>query len=84
MEFSHFFLTFVLRKESKTMAKEKTTKIWVRLGGYVECTPASAERIKGGDTDALMNAIHEYGFEVNGETYIPETDTEFEINPEKI
>lgn len=66
------------------MAKEKTTKIWVRLGGYVECTPASAERIKGGDTDALMNAIHEYGFEVNGETYIPETDTEFEINPEKI
>ena len=59
-------------------------KIWLRLGGYIECTAEQAEKIQDGDSETLVKAIKDNGVELNGETYIPETETEFELNPIKL
>ena len=61
-------------------------KIWVRMGGYITADASTMAEIKNGNTDALVKAIKENGFEVNGETYIPLADDEtvidsFEIGP---
>ncbi len=55
-------------------------KVWIRLGGYITADDATMERIKAGSCDALVKAIKENGFEVNGESYIPETDDESVID----
>ena len=57
-------------------------KVWIRLGGYITADDATMEEIKNGNEDALVKAIKEHGFEVDGDTYIPdpETEVEFDLN----
>lgn len=62
-------------------------KIWIRLGGVITADESTMEAILNGDTDALMRAIKENGFVLNGETYIPaqgeiETDVDFDFMPD--
>ena len=59
-------------------------KIWIRLGGFVEADEATAEKIMEGDADALADALLENGFTADGDTYIPDTDTEFDLGPIKL
>lgn len=61
-------------------------KVWIRLGGVVTTDDKTMDAILCGDTNALIKAIHENGFEVNGESYIPatddiENDVEFDFVP---
>jgi len=56
-------------------------KIWLRLGGFITADNKTIEDILAGDEEALVKAIKMHGFEVNGNGYIPETGTEFELNP---
>ena len=78
---SHFFLIFVSRKESKNMDNKK---IWVRLGGYVECTAEQETEIINGNEQVLLEALRANGFTLSGETYIPDTETEFDIETQKL
>ena len=55
-------------------------KVWIRLGGFISADEATMKKIMVGDEDALISAIKENGFEVNGESYIPETDDESVID----
>ena len=58
-------------------------KIWVRLGGFIEVdTENELEKIMGGDKGVLMSVIKRNGFELNGESYIPndEGDIDFDFN----
>lgn len=55
-------------------------KIWVRMGGYITADATTMEEIKNGNTDALVKAIKDNGFEVDGEAYIPETEVDFNLN----
>lgn len=59
-------------------------KIWMRLGGWVAADENTIEAIRGGDKDALVTAIKENGFQPDGESYVPETEAEFEIDPDEI
>ena len=51
-------------------------KIWIRLGGFISADENTMNAIMKGDEDALIKAIKEHGFEVNGESYIPLTPSE--------
>lgn len=53
------------------------TKIWLRLGGYITADQETIQSIKKGDEQALVKAIKENGFEVNGDTYIPDPEVDF-------
>ena len=65
-------------------------KIWLRLGGCVTASKEEIWKIANGDKDALISAIKANGFEVSGESYIPEScvgnvtkiyeDVEFDID----
>ena len=59
-------------------------KVWIRLGGNI----TADQKIMSGDEEALVKAIKEHGFELNGETYIPadesddnSEDVDFDLNP---
>ena len=61
--------------------------VWIRLGGVVTADKNTMEKILEGDTDALVKAIKENGFRLNGETYIPaqgeiESDIDFDFVPD--
>ena len=58
-------------------------KIWMRLGGEISATDEQAGKILCGKKDALIEAVKENGFLVNGETYIPghDLDADFTFNP---
>lgn len=56
-------------------------KVWIRLGGFITADAKTMADINNGSEDALIKAIKEHGFEVNGNSYIPETDVDFELNP---
>lgn len=55
-------------------------KVWIRLGGFVTADATTMEEINNGNEDALVKAIKEHGFEVDGESYIPETEVDFDLN----
>lgn len=62
-------------------------KVWIRLGGVVTADKNTMEKILEGDTDALVKAIKENGFRLNGETYIPaqgeiKSDIDFDFVPD--
>ena len=50
--------------------------LWLRLGGYVTANDEEMEKILNGDKDALVKAIRENGFEIEGDTYAPEDSNE--------
>lgn len=56
-------------------------KVWMRFGGNITCTPEEMELIMNGDTDTLVKVIKEHGVELDGETYEPESEVEFDLNP---
>ena len=43
---------------------------WIRLGGFVSADNETMDLIMKGDKNALIKAISENGFEVEGDTYI--------------
>lgn len=47
------------------------TKIWIRLGGYIQADKKLTKKILNGDSKALVEAVRKDGFEMNGESYIP-------------
>lgn len=47
-------------------------KIWMRLGGFVTCPKEDIAAILDGDEATLLKLIRQYGFELNGDSYIPE------------
>ena len=62
------------------------SKVWLRLGGSIQTTSTEQlEAIKRGDVNALLQALKDNGFEVDGNSYIPERqldgdgDVEFEL-----
>ena len=64
-------------------------KVWIRLGGYVSADEETMKKVMVGDEDALLKAIKENGFELNGESYIPINGDEdviesFDISPTKL
>lgn len=62
-------------------------KIWIRLGGYVIVDDNVVSKITNGSGKALIEAIKKSGFEVNGESYIPDDengDVDFDIGPIKL
>ena len=59
-------------------------KVWIRLGGYVQADKETVQKIKDGDTEALIAILKQDGFEVNGQAYVPETEAEFDLNPMKL
>lgn len=63
-------------------------KLWIRLGGYVNVDEATAEKIVKGDADALVDALLDHGFVVDGDTYIPDGKgdivAEFDLGPVKL
>lgn len=56
--------------------------IWLRLGGFVTADDEEMAKILKGDKNALISAIRKNGFEVEGDTYIPEDSNE--INGEEV
>ena len=61
-------------------------KVWMRIGGWVSADKETMEKIMNGDETALMGAIKENGFALDGEAYIPSDDTgdsDFDIAPNK-
>lgn len=61
-------------------------KVWIRLGGNVYADEKTVDAIMGGDEKALVGAIKENGFELNGNSYIPSPngdgeDVDFDIKP---
>lgn len=50
--------------------------IWIRLGGFVNANEEEMAKILKGDKNALIKAIRENGFEVEGDSYIPEDSNE--------
>ena len=62
------------------MAKER---VWIRLGGLVTADKETMKGIRQYDVDALVKALKENGFAVEGETYIPEDGSNeyFDVEP---
>lgn len=54
-------------------------RVWIRLGGFVSADKDTMDAIMSGDEQALINAIKDNGFEVEGDTYIPDEETGDEI-----
>lgn len=55
------------------MAKKR---VWIRLGGWVTADEETIRGIRQYKTDALVKALKENGFAVDGEAYIPEDDSD--------
>ena len=70
--------------EFERLADDGKRKIWVRLGGWVVADEETATAIEAGDEDALLKAIRENGFRPDGESYVPDAEAEFEINPDEL
>ena len=48
-------------------------KIWIRLGGNITADEDTYQKIMSGDEEALVKAIKEHGFELNGEPISQQT-----------
>lgn len=58
-------------------------RIWIRLGGIVLADKEAAAAILKGDREALVGAIRENGFTLDGETYIHE-EVDFSFSPNEL
>ena len=58
-------------------------KIWIRLGAEITVNDEEFDAVMNGDEDILIKAIKNRGAQLDGESYIPENDMEFSINPSK-
>ena len=56
-------------------------KIWIRLGGFITVDSENeGQKIMSGDKGVLMSVIRRNGFELNGESYIPNEDTNTDVD----
>ena len=60
-------------------------KIWMRLGGWISADEKTMCAIKAGEMEALIGAIKENGFSLDGESYMPDNeDIGFDFGSEQI
>lgn len=60
-------------------------QIWIRLGGYITCSEDELSKVLDGSKEALIEAIKKNGFALNGDSYIPYTETEeFEVETDDV
>lgn len=60
-------------------------KIWMRLGGWISADEEKMNAIRAGEFKALIEAIKENGFVLDGEAYTPDIeDACFDFSPEQI
>ena len=55
-------------------------RVWIRLGGFVSADKDTMDAIMSGDEQALINAIKDNGFEVEGDAYIYDDESGDEVD----
>ena len=53
---------------------------WIRLGGFISADDNTMDAIMRGDKQALIKAISDNGFEIEGDAYIYEEESGDEVN----
>ena len=53
---------------------------WIRLGGFISADDETMDAIMRGDKDALIKAISDNGFEVEGDAYIYDDESGDEVD----
>ena len=53
---------------------------WIRLGGFISADNETMEAIMRGDKNALIKAISDNGFEVEGDAYIYDEESGDEVD----
>ena len=56
--------------------ENKNIEIWIRLGAAIRTSPEKAREILGGDRKALKDVLSERSWNLDGESYIPESVAE--------
>ncbi|WP_288612666.1 hypothetical protein [uncultured Bacteroides sp.] len=62
----------VIRHE-ETLPEQPEASLWMRVGVTVKGSKADIEKILQGDSDTLSRLFETLSFDINGETYIPDT-----------
>jgi hypothetical protein len=55
-------------------------RVWIRLGGFISADNETMEAIMRGDKNALIKAINDNGFEVEGDAYIYDEESGDEVD----
>jgi len=55
-------------------------RVWIRLGGFISTDNETMEAIMRGDKTALIKAISDNGFEVEGDAYIYDGESGDEVD----
>ena len=55
-------------------------RVWIRLGGFISADNETMEAIMRGDKNALIKAISDNGFEVEGDAYIYDEESGDEVD----
>ena len=53
---------------------------WIRLGGFISADNETMEAIMRGDKNALIKAISDNGFDVEGDAYIYDDESGDEVD----
>ena len=53
---------------------------WIRLGGFISADNETMDAIMRGDKNALIKAISDNGFEVEGDAYIYDEESGDEVD----
>ena len=53
---------------------------WIRLGGFISADNETMDAIMRGDKNALIKAISDNGFEVEGDAYIYDDESGDEVD----
>jgi hypothetical protein len=54
-------------------------RVWIRLGGFISADNEIMDAIMRGDKNALIKAISDNGFEVEGDAYIYDGESGDEV-----
>ena len=60
--------------------REDMRNTWIRLGGFISADDETMDAIMRGDKDALIKAISDNGFEVEGDAYIYDDESGDEVD----
>lgn len=55
-------------------------RVWIRLGGFISADNETIDAIMRGDKNALIKAISDNGFEVEGDAYIYDGESGDEVD----
>ena len=53
---------------------------WIRLGGFITADDDTMDTIMSGDKNALIKAISDNGFEIEGDAYIYDEESGDEVD----